>query len=303
MLLVYAAAAHNSVCPWWYARMQGKNYIFSIKQTYRPVNPDGCSVIASKTKKNILITIAVRQFGTVLYFACVRLFWKWYPAWKNCALCDFALRIDIPTLCCVYALICQAIFLGLLYMLNIMNAAQKLWASVQVLMPTEQPLTSSCWCRKPTVTHRRRSIGVTCSADYFLLSLWAASSTLGWHRISVYTNFSRPSECSEYCMRQHDCCHAFGLHSSWSSWPSLTAFSACPHDDLFGWARVATTGNCNLDDASHTVFSSVATAGMASGMSVSSEWPACCILDLSILLGTGRGTATTIFVFWFQLQA
>ena len=39
--------------------VQGKNYIFSIKQTYRPVNPDGCSVVASKTKKNILITIAV----------------------------------------------------------------------------------------------------------------------------------------------------------------------------------------------------------------------------------------------------
>ena len=39
--------------------MQGKNYIFSIKQTYRPVNPDGCSVVASKTKKNILITLAV----------------------------------------------------------------------------------------------------------------------------------------------------------------------------------------------------------------------------------------------------
>ena len=39
--------------------MQGKNYIFSIKQTYQPVNPDGCSVVASKTKKNILITLAV----------------------------------------------------------------------------------------------------------------------------------------------------------------------------------------------------------------------------------------------------
>jgi len=79
MLLVYAADAYDislvslqSLRQ--YAEMQGKNYIFSIKQTYRPVNPDGCSVVASKTKKNILITIAVRQFGTVLYFACVRLF-------------------------------------------------------------------------------------------------------------------------------------------------------------------------------------------------------------------------------------
>ena len=41
--------------------MQGKNYIFSIKQTHWPINPDGCSVVASKTKKNILITIAVRS--------------------------------------------------------------------------------------------------------------------------------------------------------------------------------------------------------------------------------------------------
>ncbi|KAL3138906.1 hypothetical protein ABBQ32_005728 [Trebouxia sp. C0010 RCD-2024] len=44
--------------------LQGKNYIFSIKQTYRPVNPDGCSVVASKTKKNILITISKAQSNT-----------------------------------------------------------------------------------------------------------------------------------------------------------------------------------------------------------------------------------------------
>lgn len=44
--------------------LQGKNYIFSIKQTYRPVNPDGCSVVASKTKKNILITIAKAHSDT-----------------------------------------------------------------------------------------------------------------------------------------------------------------------------------------------------------------------------------------------
>ena len=47
---------------------QGQNYIFSIKQTYRPVNPDGCSVIASKTKKNILITISVRPQCIVMTF-------------------------------------------------------------------------------------------------------------------------------------------------------------------------------------------------------------------------------------------
>jgi len=43
--------------------------------------------------------------------------------------------------------------------------------------------------------------------------------------------------------------------------------------------------------------------GMASVMSVSSEWPICCILELPIPSGTGRGTARFIFVLWFQLQA
>lgn len=39
--------------------LQGRNYRFTIKQTFMPINPDGCAVVASKTKKNILITIAV----------------------------------------------------------------------------------------------------------------------------------------------------------------------------------------------------------------------------------------------------
>lgn len=39
--------------------LQGKNYVYTIKPTYRPINPDGCLVMASKTKKNILITIKV----------------------------------------------------------------------------------------------------------------------------------------------------------------------------------------------------------------------------------------------------
>ena len=39
--------------------LQSKNYIFQLKPTFRPINPDGCNVVASKTKKNILITIAV----------------------------------------------------------------------------------------------------------------------------------------------------------------------------------------------------------------------------------------------------
>lgn len=60
----YISATNCSYAPLYLTshlcNMQGKNYIFSIKQTYRPVNPDGCSVIASKTKKNILITILVR---------------------------------------------------------------------------------------------------------------------------------------------------------------------------------------------------------------------------------------------------
>ena len=37
--------------------LQGKNYIYQIKTLYLPINSDGCHVAASKTKKNILITL------------------------------------------------------------------------------------------------------------------------------------------------------------------------------------------------------------------------------------------------------
>ncbi len=40
--------------------LQGKNYIFTIKTTFMPINSDGCHVSASKTKKNVLITLQVR---------------------------------------------------------------------------------------------------------------------------------------------------------------------------------------------------------------------------------------------------
>ncbi|DBA83787.1 TPA: hypothetical protein ACH3X1_006314 [Trebouxia sp. C0004] len=101
---------------------------------------------------------------------------------------------------------------------------------------------------------------------------------------------------------QHDSCHALACTLPGHHGLSHEVFSACPHDDLFGWACVATTGNCNLDNASHPFFSLSATVGMAV-MSVSSEWPACCILELPIPLGVAEGTAATIFVYWFQLQA
>ena len=123
MLLLHIACKFtDSVCLWQYAKMQGKNYIFSIKQTYRPVNPDGCSVVASKTKKNILITIAVRHIGTVLHFACIRLHWK-VTLCRRIVL--YAMWMDTPALHGVYVLICQAIFNRLPYMLNIVAAAKK----------------------------------------------------------------------------------------------------------------------------------------------------------------------------------
>ena len=39
--------------------LKGKNYCFSINCTFRPINPSACLAVASKTKKNILITIKV----------------------------------------------------------------------------------------------------------------------------------------------------------------------------------------------------------------------------------------------------
>lgn len=39
--------------------LQGKNYIYTVKSLYLPINADGCHVAASKTKKNVLITLQV----------------------------------------------------------------------------------------------------------------------------------------------------------------------------------------------------------------------------------------------------
>ena len=40
--------------------LQGKNYVYLIKSLYLPINSDGCHVAASKTKKNVLITLQAR---------------------------------------------------------------------------------------------------------------------------------------------------------------------------------------------------------------------------------------------------
>ncbi|KAK9815328.1 hypothetical protein WJX72_001846 [[Myrmecia] bisecta] len=44
--------------------LQGRNYVFRIKPTYKLIDSDACSVAASKTKKNILITIQKLQSFT-----------------------------------------------------------------------------------------------------------------------------------------------------------------------------------------------------------------------------------------------
>jgi hypothetical protein len=41
--------------------LQGKNYVYAVKSLFMPINVDGCHVAASKTKKNVLITLQVRQ--------------------------------------------------------------------------------------------------------------------------------------------------------------------------------------------------------------------------------------------------
>lgn len=41
--------------------LHGKNYIFTLSPTFQPIAEEGCVVVASKTRKNILITIQVRM--------------------------------------------------------------------------------------------------------------------------------------------------------------------------------------------------------------------------------------------------
>ena len=40
--------------------LQARNYLFTVQSLYKPINVKGCHVTASKTKKNILITLQVR---------------------------------------------------------------------------------------------------------------------------------------------------------------------------------------------------------------------------------------------------
>ena len=39
--------------------LQGKNYIFTLAPTFHPVAESGCTAAASKTRKNIIITLQV----------------------------------------------------------------------------------------------------------------------------------------------------------------------------------------------------------------------------------------------------
>ncbi len=40
--------------------LQGKNYVFSVMPTYKHILAEACVAVASKTKKNILISIQAR---------------------------------------------------------------------------------------------------------------------------------------------------------------------------------------------------------------------------------------------------
>ena len=39
--------------------LQGRNYIFRVAPTYRAIHAEACYAVASKTKKNVLLTIKV----------------------------------------------------------------------------------------------------------------------------------------------------------------------------------------------------------------------------------------------------
>ena len=41
--------------------LQGKNHLFVVAPTHKPIAPENCVAVASKTKKNILITVQVRH--------------------------------------------------------------------------------------------------------------------------------------------------------------------------------------------------------------------------------------------------
>ena len=42
--------------------LHGKNYGFTLSPTYQPIAEDNCVAVASKTRKNILITMQVTSF-------------------------------------------------------------------------------------------------------------------------------------------------------------------------------------------------------------------------------------------------
>ena len=49
--------------------LQGKNYMYAVKSLFLPINVDGCHVAASKTKKNVLITLQVGRHACLLLMA------------------------------------------------------------------------------------------------------------------------------------------------------------------------------------------------------------------------------------------
>ena len=53
--------------------LHGKNYNFTLSPTYQPIAEDNCVAVASKTRKNILITMQVSTASLfqLLRAACV----------------------------------------------------------------------------------------------------------------------------------------------------------------------------------------------------------------------------------------
>ena len=50
--------------------LQGRNYVFRLAPTFRPVQPEACYAVASKTKKNVLLTIKVSIAPVVMLLMC-----------------------------------------------------------------------------------------------------------------------------------------------------------------------------------------------------------------------------------------
>ena len=183
--------------------MQGKNYIYSIKQTYRSVNPEGCSVIASKTKKNILITIAVRLTcfsNSVLHLS------------RGSLLGNVRYSPGLGTFLFVINLVSYISAAGQHHVLGKYGVMLAIYAWCQQLRFAD--------CRKRKASRRRRSIGKIWRDEFHTISKLANMLT-DWQATELGVHYIQTlSDTSDLCLswRSNCCAHGCtnGHHVLWT---------------------------------------------------------------------------------------